>query len=59
MKRLVLLLASLVVALPAAAAKDQFHLYNWNNYLAPETVKRFEEFCKKQRRPAGRPRKSA
>ena len=45
MKRLVLLLASLVIALPAAA-KDEFHLYNWNNYLAPETVKRFEESCK-------------
>ena len=46
MKRLVLLLASLLFALPAIAAKDQFHLYNWNNYLAPETVKRFEESCK-------------
>ena len=30
----------------AAAAKDEFHLYNWNNYIAPETVKRFEELCK-------------
>ena len=49
MKRLVLLLAVLAFALPAAAAsKDRFHLYNWNNYLAPETVKRFEEFCKCQ-----------
>ena len=28
------------------AAKDQLHLYNWNNYIAPETVKRFEETCK-------------
>jgi spermidine/putrescine transport system substrate-binding protein len=46
MKRLVLLLTSLLLAMPAAGAKDQFHLYNWNNYLAPETVKRFEEFCK-------------
>ena len=45
MKRLVALLALLTLALPAAA-KDEFHLYNWNNYLAPETVKRFEEFCK-------------
>jgi spermidine/putrescine transport system substrate-binding protein len=34
------------VALPAAAAKDQLHLYNWNNYIAPETVKRFEAECK-------------
>jgi spermidine/putrescine transport system substrate-binding protein len=44
MKRAVLLLAALLFALPAAA-KDEFHLYNWNNYLAPETVKRFEESC--------------
>ena len=29
--------------LPApAGAKDQLHLYNWNNYIAPETIKRFE-----------------
>jgi len=51
MKRLLLVLAALAtsvsLAAPAAAAgKDEFHLYNWNNYLAPETVKRFEEFCK-------------
>ena len=39
-------LAALTLALPAAAAKDQLHLYNWNNYIAPETVKRFEEQCK-------------
>src|ERR1700686_2579053 len=48
MKRLalLLLLASLVIASPATAAKDQLHLYNWNNYIAPETIKRFEEACK-------------
>ncbi len=46
MNRLALLLASLLFALPALAAKDELHLYNWNNYLAPETVRRFEEFCK-------------
>jgi spermidine/putrescine transport system substrate-binding protein len=46
MNRLALLLASLLLALPALAARDELHLYNWNNYLAPETVKRFEEFCK-------------
>jgi spermidine/putrescine transport system substrate-binding protein len=45
MKKL-LMLAALLTALPAAAAKDQLHLYNWNNYIAPETVKRFEEQCK-------------
>ena len=44
MKRLLVLLFALA-ALPAFA-KDQLHLYNWNNYIAPETVKRFEEFCK-------------
>src|SRR5437899_12167691 len=30
----------------AALAAEQLHLYNWNNYIAPETIKRFEEFCK-------------
>src|SRR5512147_1956092 len=45
MKKLIAL-AVLLAALPAAAAKDQLHLYNWNNYIAPETVKRFEEQCK-------------
>ncbi len=44
MIRLFILLASLA-ALPALAA-DQLHLYNWNNYIAPETVKRFEALCK-------------
>ena len=29
-----------------AASRDQLHLYNWNNYIAPETVKRFETECK-------------
>jgi spermidine/putrescine transport system substrate-binding protein len=46
MKRLVVILGSLLLALPALAARDELHLYNWNNYLAPETVKRFEAFCK-------------
>ena len=42
-----LLSAALALALPAlAASKDQLHLYNWNNYIAPETVKRFEAECK-------------
>ena len=26
--------------------RTELHLYNWNNYIAPETVKRFEELCK-------------
>src|SRR6202049_4556305 len=48
MKRLALLLASSLLAsvLSPAAAKDQLHLYNWNNYIAPETIVRFEGFCK-------------
>jgi spermidine/putrescine transport system substrate-binding protein len=44
MKRLLPLLALLLMALPATA-KDQLHLYNWNNYIAPETIKRFEASC--------------
>src|SRR6266568_9288456 len=45
MKRLVLLLTLSLFA-SVALAKDVFHLYNWNNYIAPETIKRFEDFCK-------------
>src|SRR5215210_2579875 len=45
MKRFAVLLAAVIAANPALAA-DQLHLYNWNNYIAPETVKRFEESCK-------------
>jgi len=36
----------LALAFVPAHAKDVLHLYNWNNYIAPETVKRFEEQCK-------------
>src|SRR3954466_14734839 len=45
-------LASLLLAVAAwsvpmsAAARDELHLYNWNNYIAPETIKRFEGVCK-------------
>ena len=46
MNKLIVALAAMLLALPAAAAKNQLHLYNWNNYIAPETVKRFEEACK-------------
>jgi spermidine/putrescine transport system substrate-binding protein len=45
MKKILPLLAALLFAAPALA-KDEFHLYNWNNYIAPETIKRFEDFCK-------------
>jgi spermidine/putrescine transport system substrate-binding protein len=41
-------LATLCVVLLAACSKkpDELHLYNWNNYIAPETVTRFEQECK-------------
>jgi spermidine/putrescine transport system substrate-binding protein len=29
----------------AVGAEQVLNLYNWNNYIAPETVKRFEESC--------------
>jgi spermidine/putrescine transport system substrate-binding protein len=45
MKRILLALLVSLLATPAVG-KDEFHLYNWNNYIAPETIKRFEEFCK-------------
>ncbi|WP_074973688.1 ABC transporter substrate-binding protein [Nitrosospira multiformis] len=30
----------------ANSGKNVLHLFNWNNYIAPETVTRFEESCK-------------
>ena len=47
-KRLSWLFAAVALAMfsPSAFAKDEFHLYNWNNYIAPETIKRFEDSCK-------------
>jgi len=43
MKKLLYLL--LLIGLPALAA-DELHLYNWNDYIAPEAVKEFERQCK-------------
>src|SRR5258708_34723058 len=43
MKKLLFLL--LLVSLPVLA-KDELHLYNWNDYIAPEAVKGFEQQCK-------------
>ena len=41
------LLIALLFGLNAQSfAADELHLYNWNNYIAPETVKRFEDSCK-------------
>ncbi len=42
----VLLLTLLAVLVSAVFAADELHLYNWNNYIAPDTVKRFEAECK-------------
>jgi len=46
MSRILLFVLSLAIAGPGLAASDVLHLYNWNNYIAPETVKRFEASCK-------------
>ena len=43
MKKLLTLM--LFVSLPALSA-DELHLYNWNDYIAPEAVKAFEAQCK-------------
>ncbi|MEO8766819.1 MAG: spermidine/putrescine ABC transporter substrate-binding protein [Nitrosospira sp.] len=32
-------------ALSPAIEGNVLHLFNWNNYIAPETVKHFEKFC--------------
>jgi spermidine/putrescine transport system substrate-binding protein len=37
----------LALALPVAAfAEDVLYLYNWNNYISEETVRRFEASCR-------------
>jgi spermidine/putrescine transport system substrate-binding protein len=47
MKKLLTLLAvASTLAAGPAFAKDELHLYNWNNYIASETIKRFEDLCK-------------
>jgi spermidine/putrescine transport system substrate-binding protein len=45
MRRLLVFVLALGLAAPGLAAKNVLHLYNWNNYIAPETVKRFEASC--------------
>ncbi|WP_293776239.1 spermidine/putrescine ABC transporter substrate-binding protein [uncultured Oxalicibacterium sp.] len=47
MKKLFILLAFLMLG-TGAQAQGKLHLYNWNNYLADETAKRFEAACKCQ-----------
>ena len=44
MKKYLLILFSLCANLSYGA--DVLHLYNWNNYIAPETVQRFETRCR-------------
>ena len=49
MNNLKQLLLWLVVAVGLSACGekgDVLHLYNWNQYIAPETITRFEEACK-------------
>jgi len=41
----VLSLTVLLLTAGVARAEGSLHLYNWNNYLAPETAKAFEERC--------------
>jgi len=34
-----------IMLVPHAFARDELHLYNWNNYISDETVARFERTC--------------
>lgn len=43
MKRL--LWVVLLASMPALAKEDVLNVYNWNDYIAPETVERFEKVC--------------
>ncbi len=36
---------ALLLLVGTARAEDVLHLYNWNNYLAEETLRRFEQRC--------------
>jgi len=40
-----LLLCALLWAGGAALAADTLYLYNWNNYISEDTVRRFEAYC--------------
>ena len=41
-----LLLGGLLLAILPARAADVLYLYNWNNYISEETVRRFEAHCR-------------
>lgn len=45
MKR-ILFAALLLGCLQPVLAADVLHIYNWNNYIAPQTLQRFEASCK-------------
>ena len=47
MKKIVTTLLLALVAV-SAQAQGKLHLYNWNNYISDETVRRFEAACKCQ-----------
>lgn len=36
----------LLLMAPAALAANVLHIYNWNNYIAPETLERFKAQCR-------------
>ena len=40
------LLSLLLFASLPSLAGDELHLYNWNDYIAPDVVKSFESQCK-------------
>ena len=44
MRKLLCLLLWLL-SLPAVAKDEVLNLYNWNDYIAPETIERFQKFC--------------
>ncbi|HTS51830.1 MAG TPA: extracellular solute-binding protein, partial [Burkholderiales bacterium] len=43
MRKLLCLL--LLAGAPALAKEDVLNVYNWNDYIAPETIERFEKLC--------------
>ncbi|HEY7444868.1 MAG TPA: spermidine/putrescine ABC transporter substrate-binding protein [Vicinamibacterales bacterium] len=46
MRTIQLVLLALALTVNACGRQeDVFHLYNWNQYIAPQTVQRFEQFC--------------
>lgn len=45
MKRLLLVAAMLALPAVVRAQDNVLHIYNWNDYIAPETVARFEKQC--------------